>query len=195
MKKTAVIYEQLLLQGIRNGDQSSFSTVFSAYYRDLVMFSMTFTRNVEVSEEIVQDIFMKIWEDRQTLYINSSLKSYFLKSVQNRSFDWLRHLKIRDNYARDILDHAILYENDTEKYVLRSELEMCIENALGNLPPECAEVFRLNRFQGLTYPEIAKKLNVSVRTVEVRISKALHLLRLELKDYLVSFITLWNFYH
>lgn len=195
LEKSSGQYEHLLLTGIRNGDQSSFSTVFSAYYNDLVMFSMTFTRNSDISEEIVQEMFVKFWEDRELMGAISSLKSYFLKSIQNRSIDWLRHLKIRDKYAQEILEHAVLYENDTERYVLRSELELNIEAALSSLPPELAEVFRLSRFHGLTYPEIAKKLNISVRTVEVRISKALHLLRYELRDYFISLLLLCNFYN
>jgi RNA polymerase sigma-70 factor (ECF subfamily) len=158
------------------------------------MFSITFTRNTEVAEEIVQDMFVRFWEDRHKSGNILSLKSYFLKTIQNRSIDWLRHLKIRDKYAQDILEHAVLYENDTERYVLRSELEMNIEKALKNMPVDVAETFRLNRFEGLTYPEIAQKLNISVRTVEVRIGKALHLLRRELQDYLISFIALWYLY-
>ena len=183
-----------MLQGIKNDEHSSFSAVFSVYYHDLVVFSSTFTKNIQVSEEIVQDIFVKFWEDRHSIDIISSLKSYFLKSVQNRSIDWLRHLKIRGKYEQDILEHAVLSENDTEHYVLRSELEMNIDKALKQLPAELSEPFKLSRFEGLTYPEIAVKFNVSVRTVEVRIGKALRLLRNELKEYLLTFMIFWHLY-
>jgi len=190
---TAGFYEKILLEKIKNDDQSSFSIVFTTYYRDLVMFSLTFTKTIEVSEEIVQDTFVKFWEDRHSLVISSSLKSYFLKAVQNRSIDWIRHLKIRDKYADSILHNAVLCENDTEHYVLRSELELNIDVALKKMPVELAETFQMSRFKGLTYSEISTKLNISVRTVEVRIGKALHFLRDQLKDYLLTLLVLWFF--
>jgi RNA polymerase sigma-70 factor (family 1) len=188
------IEESILTDRIKQGDSSAFSIVFTHYYADLVIFANTFIRDKETSEEIVQDIFIKLWENRDKITITTSLKSFLLKSVQNKSIDRLRHLKIRNKYQSMILDHPILFENNTENFMLYSELEKSLETALNKMPDEVTNTFSLSRFEGFTYNEIAEKLNISVRTVEVRVSKALVLLREQLKDYLFIFLCgLWFF--
>jgi RNA polymerase sigma-70 factor (ECF subfamily) len=163
-------YERILLGKLKNDDQSAFTIIFTKYYSDLVRFSFGFTRNSDSSEEIVQEVFLKLWENRSTLDIHTSLKSYLLKNVQNRSIDSLRHTTISNKYAAVVLDHPLLSQNDTEDYIMFSELEASFNQA------------------------IASKLGVSVRTVEVRISKALSLLRAELKDYLLIGLIIYYFF-
>jgi len=177
-------YEKLLLDKILAGDTTSFSIVFSQYYKDLVIFSFGLTKDRDASEEIVQDVFVRFWENRASLVVEKSLKSYLLKSVQNRSLNWLHHRRIQSHYAAWAMDHPALLENATEQYVLHSELESSLHKALEKLPAEAAEAFRLHRMENMTYPEIALNLGVSVRTVEVRISRALSLLREALRDFL-----------
>ena len=113
-----------------------------------------------------------------------SLKSILLKTIQNKCIDWHRHRKIVYNHSNYIIGNSPLYEYDTYNYILRSELEGKIEEAISNLPEKFKEAFEMNRFEGLKYQKIAARLNVSVRTVEVRISKALELLRKSLIDFL-----------
>jgi RNA polymerase sigma-70 factor (ECF subfamily) len=180
------LYEIALLKELKFGNKTAFSTIFSVYYTDLVMFATTFIRNMDSSEEIVQEVFVTIWENHSNLDINISLKSYLLKIVQNKCLDWLRHLKVRDNYSHLILQNPDIFENDTENYILYSELEKKIEHILQQMPDEFATAFKMNRYEGLKYTEIAEKLHVSVRTIEVRISKALVFFRDELKDYLIT---------
>jgi len=183
-------YEKILVEKLKKSDKSAFSVIFTNYYADLVRFSFRFTKNPDVSEELVQDVFVKLWENRSKLFIQSSIKSYLLKSVQNRSLDWLRHKNIKQKYASSVLGNTVLSDNETENFVLHSELESNLEKALSNIPVQYAEVFRMSRFEFLNHSEIAEKLEVSVRTVEVRISKALLCLRDELKDYLVLWFLL-----
>jgi RNA polymerase sigma-70 factor (family 1) len=185
MAKQKNIDDTRLIEGLHNNDKASFTSVFSKYYKDLVIFSFSFTKDRDAAEEIVQDIFLRLWENRHYLVIQTSLKSYLLKSVQNLSLDWLRHQKVKSGYTEDMLDHPLLYENETEHYVLHSELLEMITKSLEKIPEPYAQTFRMNRFELLNYREIASKLGVSVRTVEVRISKALSLLRKELKDFLI----------
>jgi RNA polymerase sigma factor (sigma-70 family) len=128
------------------------------------------------------------------LNILTSLKSYLLKIIQNRCIDWLRHLKIRDQYNTYADHHLRLMENYTENYILSSELEANLEKALMLLPSDISLVFRKNRQEGLTYNEIAEQQNVSARTIEVRMGKALSLLREHLKDYLITIMVLWNWF-
>lgn len=187
------IEERILTDKIKKGDSSAFSVVFTRYYADLVMFANIFIRDKETSEEIVQDVFIKLWENRNKITITTSLKSFLLKSVQNKCIDRLRHLKIRDKYQSLVSEHPLLFENKTEDYILHSELEKNLEIALKKLPDEISNTFLLSRFEGFTYNEIAEKLDISVRTVEVRVSKALVLLRDCLKDYLFTMILIMWF--
>ena len=195
MSDLQVSYERILLEKLRNGDQSAFTVIFTKYYEDLVRFAFGYTKNSDTSEEIVQEVFLKFWENRDTLVINSSLKSLLLKTVQNRSIDSLRHKSITHKYASVFLEHPILSENDTENYILHSELEAHFNKAMDRIPVEYAEVFRMSRMEALNYQEIARKLGVSVRTVEVRISKALSLLRKELKDFLLIILIAFQLFH
>jgi RNA polymerase sigma-70 factor (family 1) len=184
LKKQDSLLERALLNSLIGGDKETFSTIFSAYYSDLVMFALNYTHDPENAEEIVQETFVKLWEEHSNLKINESLKSYLLKSVQNRCIDWFRHKKVKLIHINDVINNSVLFEYDTDNYMLRSELEGQIKKAILLIPPDYSEAFQMNREGGLKYHEIAEKLNVSVRTVEVRISKALQLLREHLKDYL-----------
>jgi len=179
-----LIFEQLLIEKLRAGDPDSFSDIFSAYYKDMFFFAYSFTHELASAEDIVQDTFIKLWEDHEKLYVTVSLKSILLKTVQNKCIDWHRHRKIITNHSSYIINNEPLYEYATDNYLLRSEMEGMIEKALAKLPEKVRESYELNRFEGLKYQEIADKLDVSVRTVEVRISKALELLRKSLIDFL-----------
>jgi RNA polymerase sigma-70 factor, ECF subfamily len=183
--------DSFLVKGILQGNKNVFSFIFTHYYTDLVIFANTFLKNRETSEELVQDVFLKLWENRDEIMICSSLKSYLIKSVQNRCIDTIRHDKIKHNYHSVILKHPVLFENDTEDYIFHSDLKKNLAIALNKLPEEVSRAYYMNRFEDHTYDEIAEKLQVSVRTVEVRISKALALLREELKDFLMIVLILF----
>ncbi len=195
MSELVASYERILLGKLKNDDQSAFTIIFTKYYPDLVRFSFGFTRNSDLSEEIVQDVFLKFWENRSALDIHTSLKSFLLKNVQNRSIDSLRHTGIKNKYTSVVLDHPILSQNDTENYILFSELEANFSHAMDKIPIQYAEVFRMSRFETLNYQEIAAKLGISVRTVEVRIGKVLSLLREELKEFLLLTFILFQLFH
>jgi RNA polymerase sigma-70 factor (family 1) len=181
--KKNLIFKQLLIKKLKAGDPESFSDIFSVYYKDLVFFAYSFTLELLCAEDIVQDTFVKLWEDHEKLNVTVSLKSILLKTIQNKCIDWHRHKKIVNNHSTYIFDNSPLYEYDTDNYILRSELEESIEQAIANLPEKFREAFKMNRFEGLKYQEIAVRLNVSIRTVEVRISQALALLRKSLFDF------------
>lgn len=188
MSEFLASYERVLLGKLKKDDQSAFSVVFTQYYSDLVRFSFKFTNDLNISEEIVQDVFLRLWENRSSLEIHTSLKSYLLKNVQNRSIDSLRHTGITNQYVSMVLNNVIATQNDTENYVFFSELQANYNNALKKIPVQYADVFRMSRMEGLKYQEIAHMLGVSVRTVEVRLSKALVILREELKDFLLLYL-------
>ena len=182
--------EKILVEKLKEGDKSAFSSLFTVYYSDLVMFANTILKDLDSSEEIVQDVFLKLWEDREVIIVTTTLKSFLLKLIQNRCLDWLRHAKVIHSHCESVMFSSPLLECDTENYILRSEIEKIVKKALDKIPIEIAEPFRLNRYEGLKYREIAEKMQVSNRTVEVRVAKVLQILRNELKDYLITFLLL-----
>ncbi|MDR1644827.1 MAG: RNA polymerase sigma-70 factor [Tannerellaceae bacterium] len=175
--------ENHLLVGLKQGDAGIFSFLFKTYYKDLVLFGSTYIPEQTLCEDIVQSVFMKLWDDRENLHIETSLKSYLLTAVKNSCLDEIRHR----NIVKEHQSHALAFHQqadiDTENYVLYSDLRRHLEESLALLPPLYREAFEMNRFGGLKYKEIAAKLKVSERTIEVRIGKALLLLRQHLKDF------------
>jgi RNA polymerase sigma-70 factor, ECF subfamily len=177
--------EQSLLIELKKGNQDAYSLLFNKYYKDLVLFGGNFLQNKSLCEDIVQNVFLKFWRDRESIEILTSLKSFLLRSVQNSCLDEIRHKGVIKEHE----SYSIAYGNydglDTENYVLHSDLESHLSKALAQLPDACREAFEMNRLEGLKYREIAERLNVSERTIEVRIGKALSLLRNHLKDFFV----------
>ena len=184
--------EQYLIAGLRQGDSIAFSFLFKTFYKDLVLFGGTFLQDRVACEDIVQSVFMRLWNDRQTISIEKSVKSYLLKAVRNSCLDEIRHRHIIKEHESYVLSNNILDDMDTERYILYSNLQEHFQEALQALPEPYRVAFEMNRLENLKYKEIAEKLNVSERTVEVRIGKALELLRIELKEFFMLFI-LWFF--
>lgn len=183
--------ENYLLVELKNSNKVAFTMLFRNYYKDLVLFAGSILQDKNRSEDIVQNIFLKLWADRETLNIETSLKSFLLKSIKNACLDEIRHLQVvraHESYTESVfeIDEMI----DTENYVLFSDLNTKLTEALSKLPLSYKEAFEMNRFKGLKYKEIARELNVSERTIEVRVSKALVLLRKYLKDFLIANIIL-----
>jgi RNA polymerase sigma-70 factor (ECF subfamily) len=182
--------ELYLLEELRLGNQVAFTMLFRKYYRDLVIFGGNFLHDKDLCEDIVQNLFLKLWTHREKLEIDSSFKSFLLRSVQNSCLDELRHRKVvqeHENYSglMDPADHQ-----DTEDYVLYSDLKSSLDEAMEKLPVVCREAFQLNRFEGMKYKEIADRLHVSERTIEVRIGRAIGLLRYYLKAFFITIIAL-----
>lgn len=185
-----IMEEHDLLVELKLGDKKAFLFLFNKYYKDLVLFGGNFLPEKCLCEDIVQTVYLKLWKDRENLEIETSLKSFLLRSVRNGCLDELRHKGVIREHETYSLTFGQSDDMDTEHYVLYSDLQVHFEIALSKLPESCREAFEMNRLDGLKYREIAKKLNMSERTVEVRIGKALKLLRQYLKDFFVT-ILLW----
>ena len=178
---------------LKPDDKQAFTRLFHTYYKDLVLFGGTYIPEKSTCEDIVQNIFLKLWNDRKSLEIENSLKSYLLKAVRNYCLDELRHRRIIDEHVAYELKSGSIDIDTTENYILYSDLCRQLKNALEQLPPQEREVFEMSRLENIKYQEIANRLNISVRTVEVRISKALKQLRILLKDfYLLLFFFLFH---
>lgn len=181
---------------IKIGDEEAFELLFRKYYTRLCAFANKFLNDPEESKNIVQDVFAKIWEGRDEIDPENSLKSYIFKVTQNLSLNKLRKKNIESRY---IEIYKLVYIENDEFSVLESllamELEEIITNSIGKLPTECRKVFELSRFRGLKYREIANTLHISVKTVETQISKALRSIRIELSDYLTPLLVALIYYN
>ena len=169
---------------LKSGDESAFDYLFNFYYPGLIIYANRYLEDNHLAEEIVQTVFLKLWQDRRFIEINSSVKSYIFQTVRNKCLDVLKHRKVRVNYAKNIQHESEPSSDDTWNSYVESELYVILIRAVEKLPPECQKIFRYSRIRNLSNKEIADKLDISIRTVENQISKALRFLRGELKEYL-----------
>lgn len=175
---------------LKAGDERAFQFLFHKYYSPMCHFARQFLNDSELAEETVQDMFVRIWERREVLHIDTSVKHYFFRSVRNHCLNQIQHKKIKDQYASMVLESAN-QEINTEQYFIEVGLAQRIEKSIDSLPPKRQEIFRLSREQGMKYKEIAETLNISVKTVEAQMGLALKHLREELKDFSNHLITMF----
>jgi len=177
--------KEQLTSRIKLGDEQAFELLFHKYFIRLCGFANKFLNDPDEAQEIVQEVFVKIWEGREKIDPEESLKSYIFKITQNLSLNRLQRKKIESKYTEIyklvyIEQHAFS-AHDT---LMGLELEENIASAIRKLPTECRKVFQMSRVEGLKYREIAITLNISAKTVEAQMSKAFRILRLELSDYI-----------
>ena len=171
-------------------DGKEFEILFKEQFTALTMFAMKYVGDLDTSKEIVHNVFLNLWERRNKLDSSKSLKSYLFTAVYNRSLNHLRDQKKFLNDELAAIGLRYMEYQGPEQQLEASELEKQIQEALAALPGRCREVFLLNRFEGLRYQEIAERLGISVKTVEAQISKALRILRDQLKDHFSWFLIL-----
>ncbi len=166
--------------------------MFRTYFTSLCYFAQKYIPDLDTSKEIVHSIFISIWEKREEFDFEKSAKSYLFTSVYNRCMNYIRdQKKFVDSENSNIILVQGSINND---HLEAAELEDRIWRAINTLPEKCREIFVLNRFEDKKYADIADQLNISVKTVESQMSKALRVLREHLKDYihLIFYIFLKN---
>ena len=181
MEKIKIDNETLLLASLKMDSHEAFVQIFRRYYPDLVFFVSRFIPDMETCEDIVQEAFIKIWANRKFLEIRTSLKTYLVSLVQNLALNEIKHRKVKTLYRN--MYHEMIMSLPADEHILYTELNDAVENLFSQLDPEVLETYMLSRSHHLKYTEIAKKLNISVRTVEARISKTIRFLQSNLKDY------------
>lgn len=174
-----------LILRIKQGDAKSFEVLFNMLYGPLCTYANKFIHDAAEAEEIAQDVFVRLWNGRMQLDEDDSVKGYMFTAVRNKCLHYLEHKKVKDKYAA-ILHHVYTAIDDqtAHEHLVANELEVEISKALEDLPQQCRAVFQLNRQQGLKYAEIATRLNISQKTVETQMSRALSKLRVQLRDYM-----------
>ena len=176
--------------------QDDFESIYKVYYPKMIGFAKTYVLSGEEAENIVQDVFLILWEKREEIEITFTLTTFLFTMVKNKCLNYLRHRVIEeefDAYARKELKFK-LYSLEMFDYTYQSEedLQRHIQQAIDSLPDRCREVFIKSRLEGKKYREIAEELDISVNTVENQMVVALKKLRYQLKDYLLLFLFLVN---
>jgi RNA polymerase sigma-70 factor (ECF subfamily) len=181
--------DQNLLAAMQQGEQSAFDTLFRVYYAPLCRYACTLTDgNLDDAEDIVQQVFIKFWDQRALMEIQWSVKAYLYKMVYNRCLNRIRDARTQLKYK--IYNAQQLEQGHEPSPDGAQELNERLQKALLALPTECRRIFELSRFETLKYREIADQLGISIKTVEAQMGKALRVLRVELSDYLVTLLGL-----
>ncbi|MCC8423475.1 RNA polymerase sigma-70 factor [Mucilaginibacter sp. UR6-11] len=165
-------------------NEAVFEKLFKTHFKELHAYAYSLLKDWDVAEEIIQGVFLKLWEKNNLVVIDASIRSYLYKSVYHDSLNHLRQQKVHLRY-QTLTVHAMKNEtDDTASKITLSEMQQKLHYALNKLPEKCRAVFHLSRFEELKYKEIAAHLGISIKTVETQMVKALKILRSELSEYL-----------
>jgi RNA polymerase sigma-70 factor (ECF subfamily) len=177
-----MIRDNEIIRRIKEGDTGQFELLFRSSYVSLVRYAKTLIRDHDTAEEIVQDLFFRIWKDKEKLNIESSLNGYLFRSVHNKCLHHIEHNKVVERYATEMSYGQAENQESPSDILHYKELQARIARILEKLPERCGRIFCMSRFEGLKYAEIAAKLSVSIKTVEANMGRALKEFRNELTE-------------
>jgi len=173
-------------------DEAAFEQIFKSHFKRLHCYAITILKDEAEAEEIVQQVFYKLWERNQLQTFSGSLNAYLYRAVHNESLNFLKHQQVRTNHQLHVAYSMKQQTDDSEQKAASAELEKHIHKALNELPEQCRTIFQLSRFDELKYLEIADKLGLSVKTVENQMGKALKLMRIKLAHFLKFLILFFH---
>jgi RNA polymerase sigma-70 factor (ECF subfamily) len=178
------ITDDLLVAEIKENNKEAFKSLYDRYSRKIYYFSLRYLGSKEETEELLQSIFMNIWQHRRSLDSTLSVKDYIFRSAVNYITNYLKKKAVRTRFNESEIHKGEIQSNQTYEQVLLHDLESLINSIVETLPSQQQKIFRLSRYEGLTHKEIASKLGLSVRTVENQMYRVLKVLRKILKaDY------------
>ncbi|MDR2139337.1 MAG: RNA polymerase sigma-70 factor [Tannerella sp.] len=176
--------DQILFLQLQHGEEKAYKELFVKYYSPLCEYASRYIQDAE-AEELVQDLMLYIWESHEEIVIETSLKSYLFTAVKHRCLNAVKR-KIYHDQVHEQLYERLKEQFEEPDYYLTNELSDQIDKSIRELPDNYRETFELSRFGELSNAQIARKLSVSVKTVEYRITQSLKILRVKLKDYLLN---------
>ena len=180
---TSAVEDRELLARLRAGEPSAFDAIFRANYALLVRVAESMLRERASAEEIAQDVMLELWRRREALDVTDSVRGYLLQATRNRALNHLRHRAIEKRSEPQLIEGAAT-SRPTDAAAREGEIEVALQAAIAELPDRCRQVFELSRVEGLKYAEIATRLGISVKTVEVQMGKALRVLRERLRPWM-----------
>jgi RNA polymerase sigma-70 factor (family 1) len=170
---------------VQEDEEWAFKSLFDKYYPALCDYSSLYVKNRGVAKEIVADVFFKLWQQRKSIEIKSSLKSYLFTSVRNHSINQLKGQKLKIAPLGAYTETANTGSPDGEKILLYNELENVVEDAINALPERQKEVFKMSRIYGMDYKQISETLSISVHTVQEHVVNAMKNMRAHMKKYVL----------
>ena len=179
-----------ILSRLREGDKNTFRDLFDDHYRNMVLYAKKFVVETEIARDLVQDVFIYVWDRRSELCINRSINSYLFRAVHNACINYLKRESNKEEYVKNFLlkihgDHSLSLKNgDAHEIVVHNDLLERIELIIDGLPEQCRNIFRMSRFRGMRNKEIADLYAISHRTVETQIYRALKILKERLQPYM-----------
>lgn len=170
-------------------DHKRFEQLFKAHFVTLCRFARQYVQDEDTAQDICQKVFIQLWQKREQIDPKQSIVSYLFTAVKNRC---LNHIRDHKKYRSKVLDLDLAQEEWSfqQDLFIEEELKASIAAALSELPEKCRKVFEMSRYQQMTYKEIAEELEISPKTVEAHMSKAIKSLRIHLKDYLLAYLIL-----
>ncbi|MGI6573052.1 MAG: RNA polymerase sigma-70 factor [Fermentimonas sp.] len=183
-------------------DLQSFNNLFNEYHERFIRFALSYVKEKHIAEDFVSEAFIAFWENREQLLSNTKPQAYILTVIKNKCLNHLQHVQVRQRAEKELNDHAewvlstrisTLQACDPE-FIFSNEIQQIIESTLNKLPKKTRQIFLLNRYQGLSYKDIAEQMDLSIKTIEFHISKALSRLRFSLKDYILFLPLLFCLY-
>lgn len=178
------------------GQEKGFKQVFDSYYPRLLRFAKEYVKDEHEAENILQNVFLTLWEKRSSLRVDTNLTAYLMTLVKSQCLNYLKHRKVMDHYSKTIttaqqqetaFSYYAISKFEPEQMDIES-LERMVEKAIGELPEQCRKVFELSRYDGLKYREISERMGISVKTIETHMSHALKALRIKLKDSFLAWL-------
>lgn len=178
------VNDAVIIQLLGERNEQAFEKIFKSHFKNLLAYSCTMLREEAAAEEVVQNVFYKLWERHQQLNISGSVAAYLYRAVHNESLNYLKHKKVVSIYQSQSARDMKAQSDSASKRVFLKDLEAKLHQALNELPEQCRIIFQMSRFEELKYREIADRLDISVKTVENQMGKALKQLRTKLADFL-----------
>lgn len=183
--------ESQWIQGLKAGDENALEKIFHQYYRYLVVTAYHYLKDDGMAKDLVQDVFFKIWEKRSTLNIDQSLKAFLRRSVINRCIDELRKKRIQWDLIEESPAMEMSGSQDGQSAMETTELKKVVQDAIATLPDRCRLIFMMSRTDEMSHQEISDALDISKKTIENQITKAIKVIRIAVRDYGMIWIVLW----
>ncbi|MCW9095874.1 MAG: RNA polymerase sigma-70 factor [Ignavibacteriaceae bacterium] len=180
-----------LVEKIITGNHNAFEILFKTYSQKLIYFSRRYVRDKQIAENIIQDVFLTIWQNKKNLDPTKNIQSYLFTAVKNESLKQLRHLNV-ENQQRENVSRLSIVELTPDETIDQKELREELNKAINDLPDKCREIFAMSRFDQLKYSEIADILGISVKTVETQMGRALKKLREQLAHLILIILVILN---
>lgn len=185
-----VISDKEVVHNVRLGDKKVYEQLFLDHYKNLVLYAKKFVIDTDTSRDLVQDVFVYLWDKREKLTIDKSLSSYLFRAVHNACINYLKRESTKENYIKQFLinlnegSYNTSASEDAYELVVHKDLSERVERIVESLPEQCRNIFRMSRFRGMKNKEIAEIYSISPRTVETQIYRALKVLKENLKPYM-----------